>query len=116
MIGGQRVARGARGLRRRNRAEDESDEDAAEAIRAPLLEDSEEDDEEDGDFDGELVLPEGKIGKKKLAKLQAKAERRAQREAVRIAIFCGFSGKGLITASDCRIYKKGKKRKNGIKR
>ncbi|KAK3861090.1 hypothetical protein Pcinc_032908 [Petrolisthes cinctipes] len=41
-------------------------------------EESEDEVEELGD---EIALPEGKIGKKKLAKLQAKAERRVMREA-----------------------------------
>ncbi|XP_063612468.1 DDRGK domain-containing protein 1-like [Penaeus indicus] len=40
-----------------------------------------EEEEEEPDIESEIALPEGKIGKKKLAKLQAKAERRATREA-----------------------------------
>jgi len=37
--------------------------------------------EEDGDDREPLELPEGKVGKKKLAKLEAKAEKKVQREA-----------------------------------
>ncbi|XP_037782331.1 DDRGK domain-containing protein 1-like isoform X2 [Penaeus monodon] len=43
--------------------------------------DSDVEEEEEPEIESEIALPEGKIGKKKLAKLQAKAERRATREA-----------------------------------
>lgn len=43
--------------------------------------DSDVEEEDEPEIESEIALPEGKIGKKKLAKLQAKAERRATREA-----------------------------------
>ncbi|XP_042877292.1 DDRGK domain-containing protein 1-like [Penaeus japonicus] len=43
--------------------------------------DSDVEEDEEPEIESEITLPEGKIGKKKLAKLQAKAERRATREA-----------------------------------
>jgi hypothetical protein len=38
--------------------------------------------EEDGELFDQIAMPEGKIGAKKMAKLQAKAEKRAQREVL----------------------------------
>ncbi|XP_026283993.1 DDRGK domain-containing protein 1 [Frankliniella occidentalis] len=67
---GPRRAQVARGIRQRNRAQ------------AAAQHDSAEESEEDGpDPSDKIDLPEGKVGAKKLAKLQAKAERKAQIEA-----------------------------------
>ncbi|KAJ1526102.1 hypothetical protein ONE63_009266 [Megalurothrips usitatus] len=68
--GGVRRAQVARGVRQRHRGillaktQDESDRDSG-----------------DDDRDPDIELPDGKVGAKKLAKLQAKAERKAHLEA-----------------------------------
>ncbi|XP_068208581.1 DDRGK domain-containing protein 1-like [Palaemon carinicauda] len=54
----------------------------AAAARQERQEDSDEEvADDDSGAENDIILPEGKIGKKKLAKLQAKAEKRAAREA-----------------------------------
>lgn len=44
-------------------------------------------DEDDEEAGADLQLPEGKIGAKKMAKLQAKAEKKAMREVINFLFF-----------------------------
>ena len=46
----------------------------------PLTPGGDDSDGSDNEAHGTVELPEGKVGKKKLAKLEAKAEKKAQRE------------------------------------